>query len=148
MNAFDFEYMNWVALAVAIVANFVIGFVWYAGWFPTGKMWMGYMGMDPKAKPDSGEMMKGLVMMLVGSFLMMLALGLTVGKKVSGGGITVHQNDVGELMGWALLFWMGFMVPQLLGSLAWEKRPMGLVAINGGYQLVNILVAGLIFATL
>jgi len=145
VNYFDFGNENWLALIVAIVANFVIGFVYYAAWFPTGKMWMKYQGIDPAtAKPNKNDMMRGLLMMLVGAFLMMLVLGHFINKDTAG-----FAKLIGDQMNYAfsmaVLFWMGFQVPMLIGSVAWEKKPAGMAVINAGYQLISMLVAAMIF---
>lgn len=139
-TAFDFGNVNWLALAVAVVANMVIGFVWYAPWFPTGKMWMRYMGLTADHKPAQGEMMKGMIMMLVGAFLMMLVLGHVIGKSVGG-----VKPDMELALGWGFLFWLGFQLPIVMGAVAWEKKAMGHGLINAGYQLVTMLLAALIF---
>ena len=60
--------INYVAVAVAVVANFIFGFLWYTPLF--GKTWAKEMGMDPEAKPDGGAMAKGMIMMVIGNFLM------------------------------------------------------------------------------
>lgn len=147
VNYFDFGNENWLALLVAIVANFVIGFVYYAPWFPTGKMWMRYQGIDPAtAKPDKNDMMKGLLMMLVGSFLMMLVLGhMLFFTKDMTPFVRAEGEQMNTAFSWALLFWAGFQVPMLLGSVAWEKKPAGMAVINAGYQLISMVVAAMIF---
>ncbi len=44
------------------------------------------------------------------------------------------------------LAWLGFVATIMAGSIFYEKKPTELVAINAGYQLVTILVMGVILA--
>lgn len=49
--------INFTAVLVAVVANFILGFLWYTPLF--GKAWVKEMGFDMSVKPTSGEMTKG-----------------------------------------------------------------------------------------
>ncbi len=42
--------INMVAILVAVVANFILGFIWYTPLF--GKVWGREMGYDPNEKPE------------------------------------------------------------------------------------------------
>jgi len=42
--------INMVAILVAVVANFILGFIWYTPLF--GKVWGREMGYDSNEKPD------------------------------------------------------------------------------------------------
>src|SRR5205085_7301217 len=68
----SFAGMNWLGMGLAILANIVIGFIWYANWFPTGKVWARSMGMDPKNMPkmQGGKMAMSMILMIIGAFLM------------------------------------------------------------------------------
>jgi hypothetical protein len=151
-HSWSFSGINWLAILLAVVANFIIGFVYYAKWFPTGKAWMKHMGMDPNMKPDSGAMMMGMILMLVGAFLTMFVLSHdfwaykdAYTNAAAGGDATYKLSLMDGLMG-GFFVWLGFFLPPILGSIAWEKRKPGLAAINAGYHLVSMLVAGVIIA--
>jgi hypothetical protein len=60
--------INMVAILVAVVANFILGFVWYTPLF--GKAWAKEMGFDMSVKPTGGQMAKGMIIMVIGNFLM------------------------------------------------------------------------------
>lgn len=60
--------INLMAVLVAVVANFVLGFIWYTPLF--GNAWAKEMGFDISIKPSSGEMAKGMIFMLIGNFFM------------------------------------------------------------------------------
>ena len=59
--------INIVAILVAVVVNFIIGFIWYTPLF--GKAWGKEMGFDPNMKPDKSLMFKGMAFMIIGNFL-------------------------------------------------------------------------------
>ncbi|MBL0237455.1 MAG: DUF1761 domain-containing protein [Saprospiraceae bacterium] len=59
--------INMTAIAIAVVANFVLGFLWYTPLF--GKAWGKEMGYDPNEKPDNSVMIKGMAFMLIGNIL-------------------------------------------------------------------------------
>jgi len=44
--------INFLAVIVAVVANFFLGFIWYTPLF--GKAWAIEMGFDPNEKPEGG----------------------------------------------------------------------------------------------
>ena len=46
----------------------------------------------------------------------------------------------------AVWTWIGFFVPLQIGRVAWEKRGWGLVAINSSFDLVRLLIFGMILA--
>ncbi|MEA3203865.1 MAG: hypothetical protein QOI63_1545, partial [Thermoplasmata archaeon] len=68
---FSFSGLNWLGLGLAVLFNMVLGFVWYAKWTPTGRIWMREMNVPMDAKPTGGQMAKGLILMVIGSFLLM-----------------------------------------------------------------------------
>jgi hypothetical protein len=57
-----------VAILVAVVANFILGFLWYTPLF--GKAWAKEMGYDTSVKPPSGAVAKGMIFMVIGNFLL------------------------------------------------------------------------------
>jgi hypothetical protein len=61
-------HINWVAILVAVVANVILGFIWYTPLF--GKAWAKELGFDTTVKPASGELAKGMIFMVIGNFLM------------------------------------------------------------------------------
>ena len=59
--------INMIAVLVAVVVNFFLGFIWYTPLF--GKTWGKEMGYDPNEKPDKSVFLKGLAFMIIGNFL-------------------------------------------------------------------------------
>ena len=59
--------INIIAILIAVVVNFILGWLWYTPLF--GKLWGREMGYDMNEKPASSELMKGMVFMIIGNFL-------------------------------------------------------------------------------
>lgn len=148
----DFSTFNWLGFALAIVANIVIGFVWYAPWFPTGAAWMRYQGIDPKKPGKPTGMAVSMLLMILGSALMMFVFAHTNGvyldafrNTATGGKAGYHLSLMDGLMG-GFFTWLGFIVPINLNRVAFEKGKWGFFGINVGYYLVALLVAGTLIA--
>lgn len=60
--------LSFAAIAVATLANFFVGFLWYSVIFR--KAWVAEMKIPMDQKPSSGMMVKSLGMNLIGCFLL------------------------------------------------------------------------------
>jgi hypothetical protein len=138
-------YVNWYAVATAVIANIVIGLVWYGPLF--GAAWMREMGIAPDFKPDAAQLKRSMLLMIVGALLTAVALAcaIEVLRPSSWQAGTDVANSVYGLIA-AAVAWLGFYVPMLLGGVAWENRSWKLFGINAGYHLAALLVVGLILA--
>ena len=135
--------INLMAILVAVIANFILGFIWYTPLF--GKAWGKEMGYDPNMKPESSEMIKGMLFMVIGNFLFawvlahnMAAWSFVPEMQES----TAISNGVMA----AFFTWLGFYLPGDLGATVWEKKSWKLFAINTGYHFVSLLVVALILS--
>ncbi len=133
--------LNFVAIAVATVANFFVGFLWYTPLF--GKAWAKENGFDMSAKPATGDLVKGLSLNVVGNFLLAYvfasnneAWSFVPGMSEMSAGATIFMS--------AFFTWLGFFVPVDLNAVAWERKSWKLFAINTGYHFVMLLVAAII----
>ncbi len=129
----------WAVLVVAIV-NMVIGFLWYGPIF--GKQWAALMGRD-KSSMEGKNMTTSYVLMMVGALVMAYVLAHAI---IFGIAYTKIGGIKGGMMG-GFYYWLGFVAPVLLGSVLWDGKPWKLWAINAGYYLVVLLIAGAILAT-
>jgi hypothetical protein len=133
--------INIVAILVAVVVNFILGFIWYTPLF--GKAWAKEMGYDTNSKPDTGVMVKGLVFMIIGNFL----FAWVFAHNIAAWTFVPNVNQLGPLansLNAAIFTWIGFYLPGHLGSTVWEKKSWRLFAINAGYNLVSLLVVAFI----
>lgn len=132
--------INYTAVLVAVIANFIFGFIWYTPLF--GKAWATEMGMDPDAKPSGGEMAKGMIIMVIGNFFLayVLAHNLAVWDYAMGDGSEQMMLAISS----AFFTWLGFFLPVDLGTITWERKSFKLFAINTSYHLLTLVIVALI----
>jgi hypothetical protein len=133
--------INIVAILVAVVANFIFGFIWYTPLF--GRAWGKEMGYDPNVKPPASELAKGMIFMLIGNFLMawVFAHNMAAWSFVPGAN---QMSPVATILNSAIFTWLGFYLPVDLGAVAWERKSWKLFAINTGYHLLMLVIAATI----
>ncbi len=136
--------INYVAIAIAVVANFLLGFLWYTPLF--GKAWAKEMGFDMTQKPQAGAMMKGMILMVIGNFLMayVFAHNIAVWNPVTWGQPPSEMSPMATVFSAAIFTWLGFFVPQDLSRVGWEMKSWKLFFINTGYHLVSLIVVAII----
>lgn len=149
-NGVELGDLDWLTILLAIVANIVIGFLWYSPMAPTGKAWMRGNKIDPNVKPGGAAMAKGMVLMVVGAFLLMFVFQHNVianrdafDLDVAGEG---YDLSYGQGATGAFFTWLGFFVPVVWAAQAWENKPWSLFFVSAGYHFVALMIAGLLFA--
>ncbi len=127
--------LNWVAMLVALIASMVIGYIWYSK--PVfGKTWMNLIGKtEEDLKKGAG---KAMGIMIVCAIITVYVLSHIVDYATATTWLEGVQTGF-----WV---WLGFVATVLVMNAGYEGRPMKLPAINAGYQLVNLVVAGAILA--
>src|ERR1051326_6187094 len=98
-------HINYWAVLVAAIVNFVLGWLWYGPLF--GKPWAKMVGMDMSKKPPMASMVKSMLLMFIGSLLMSYVLdnGLIFGNSYLG------------MSGWmagvqgSFWYWLGLVAP-------------------------------------
>jgi len=145
-----------LGLGLAFVANLVIGFIWYAPWFPIGAAWVRMQGMDPKNMPKApgGQMAMSMVLgMLIGPLLMLFVFThdfwvyLDAFNNVKTGGTDGYKLKLMDGVMGGVFTWLGFIVPLNLNSVAFDRKPWKLFFINTGYYLITLVVAGILLVT-
>jgi hypothetical protein len=135
--------INYVAIMVATVANFIFGFLWYTPLF--GKAWAKEMGIAVDRKPTGGEMAKGLSLMVIGNFLMAYVFAHNNAAWSFVPGMNLETIGAAATIGQAAVFtWLGFYVPTDLSVVAWEGKSWKLFFINAGYHLFMLVIAATI----
>ena len=134
--------INVVAVLVATVAMFILGFVWYTVLFM--KAWTKEMGYDPNMRPDRKAMIKGMTISLIGNFLFawVFAFYLAGWRLLPGG--PAEFGTLAFALNSGLSAWIGFFLPINLSRVVWEKHSWKLFFINSGYNLVGIGAVALI----
>ncbi len=133
--------VNLMAVLAAVVANFVLGFIWYTPLF--GKAWATENNFDTSVKPTSGEMAKGMISMVIGNFLMayVFAHNIMAWSYVPGAS---EMSAMANVLSSTIFTWLGFYLPVDIGTVLWERKSWKLFAINTGYHFMMLLVAAVI----
>ena len=129
-------HVNYLAVLVAAVAVFVLGWLWYSPLL-FFKPWMRARGMDPVAAMAGAKMPGGK---LVIEFARCIVLAYVIARFVA-------LLGVGSSLGavhFGLFVWIGFPVIILTGSVLWENTPWRVAAIHAGDWLVKLLVIPII----
>lgn len=133
--------INTWAILFSMILSVVLGFIWYGPLF--GKKWMALSGIKmPDQKPSAGEMLKPIVISLVGALLMSYTLSYFIAFRsgfyqVSGGSAAMLT---------ALFLWAGLIVPIYFNFIGWEGKAKTLAAIHAGYWLVFLLISSAIIS--
>jgi hypothetical protein len=126
--------INHLAVLVAIVLQFVIGFLWYGPLF--GEAWMKMVGLNMDmimADPaGAGEWITNIIASVAGVYL--LAFLFT---KMS-----IDTLGKGALYGFLIGFVFVLLAVKTSGAFA--KDPYGLAWITGGFTTVGLTIAGAI----
>jgi hypothetical protein len=135
--------INFIAIIIAVVANFILGALWYMPLF--GRIWGREMGYDMNQKPQKSEMAKGMIFMVIGNFLLawvfahnMAAWSFVPETK----SFTPFTNAIMS----SVFTWLGFYFPLDLSSTAWERKSWTLFFINTGYHLLSLILIAMILA--
>jgi len=151
--SFTFAGFNWLGFGLAIVAYMALGFVWYAPWFPTGKAWIRLTKMDTTQRPPAAAMLQSMLLMVVGAILLMFVFAHNMMvyqdayRNTASGGIAAYKLSFLDGLLGGVFTWLGFVVPLNLNQVAFNKKPWSLFAIDTGYLLVSLVVAGILIAT-
>lgn len=139
-------HVNLWAVVVCGIASMLIGWVWYGPLF--GKAWMQSAGIDMSMMNDPArrkEMQSktgpGYAIMFVGALVMAYVMAKALGHF----GITAVDINFLKVVGG---LWLGFTAAgSMLGVKIFENKGWTYYAIVVGYQLINMLVYGLILVS-
>jgi len=133
--------INLSAILVAVVANFILGFIWYTPLF--GNAWAKEMGFDKSVKPTGGQMAKGMILMVIGNFFMAYVFAHNIAAWGYVPGVK-EMSPMANISNAAVFTWLGFYVPVVLSAVGWENRSWKLFFINAGYHLVSLFLVAAI----
>ena len=128
-------HVNYLAVFVAALANYLIATVWYAVVF--GSLWKRLTGIT-EMKPVPMNMVLVFIGSLVMSFVLM--------HSIAFGNAYVNTSGVaGGLMG-GFFSWLGFIAPVTMTNVIYEKRPWKLLILDNAFWLLSLLVMGTILS--
>jgi len=127
MNPSD---INYLAVIVAALASFVVGFFWYSPML-FAKVWQNEIGLsDEKIKKTNMPLVFGV------SFLLTLIISFNLAAFLGKDAGFVWGLTAGALAG------IGWVASSLGILYLFERRSMRLFLINAGYQAVTYMAAG------
>ena len=134
-----FKEINWVAVLVGTIGYFMLGAIWYSFLFKN--KWIAYQGISAEemSKPDAK---KGVGAIMFASFIMMFIT--STGLAILGDYLGLNGWQHGLRLG--LLTGICFACTSMAINMLYEKKPLGLFLINGGYQVLGTIISAVIIA--
>jgi len=126
----EFAGINYLAIAVAAVAGFMIGGVWYG---VLGNAWAVAQG---KTKEDFKPQPKPFIIAIISQLVMAFVLSGVIGHV---GEPTLFRGVIS-----GLLIWAGFVATSLATNHAFQQARLSLTLIDAGHWLAVLLVMGAI----
>jgi len=123
-----------MAVIVAAVAAYLIGWLWYSN-KGFGEQWRILTKVTKKRAKKSMNlwtMLLGFIGTIVMALVLMSLIGLTGARSLLDGAFL------------STLVWLGFIAPVSLGGVLWEGKPWKLWLLNNAYNIVILVVMGLI----
>ena len=127
--------INYWAVIVAAIIRMAVGTAWYSPVLFV-KPWQAMTGVTPES------MRAGLGKAVAVDAILSLLMAFAVANIVGASGIADWLN--GAIAGFWL--WLGFIFTTFLALWTYENRPLKLVAINTGHNLVALVLMGALLA--
>lgn len=124
-----------IAVLIAGLLGSIIGMTWFSPW-AFGKAWMRMVTIAPDRVPGKKGMLGSAVIGTVFNIILAYVL-LYFGRAW---GVFDWVSAI-ELAFW---IWLGFMVPVIVNTILWERKPWKWLAINGGYYFVSLALMALV----
>ncbi len=129
----DFAGINYLAVLLAAIAGFFVGWPWYTAF---GKTWARALGKDPDTPPSPKP--RPFIVLGLSLFLMSWVLAGVIGHL--GKDQVTFSNGVIS----GLFIWAGFVITTMGVNYTFQGRPLALTLIDSGHFLVVLLVMGAI----
>lgn len=131
--------INYLAVLVASIAQFIVGAVWYMPLF--GNLWGKIHGFDKLSKAEQKEAQKQMMPLLLVQFVVTVITTVVLAKFI----VLLPTYSALSL---ALMIWIGFFVPvQVAGVIFGGTDPKWVVKkvlVMSGASLVCLVVAAAI----
>ena len=138
MDTSFFSHANWLAIAVAAIAYFMIGGLWYSVLFK--KAWIKHTGIDmsrPDAKKGAGGIMAFTFIL---EFVICTALALLASRMLLTDGV-LSGIKLGLVTG------VCFCALVICISYMYQGKPKALTMIDGGYHIAGNIAAAVILCS-
>jgi hypothetical protein len=127
--------VNYVALIVAALAVFILGWLWYTVLF--GKAWVKEMGKSMEGvKPDGGMMAKSYILM----YLATIVMGYVLAHILQFADVATTMEAINT----AFWVWLGFFVAGNISHYLFPAKSFKLFLIDQVYQLLVLIIVSVI----
>jgi len=127
--------LNWLAVLVATLSSFVVGFAWYA-WGVFGQKWAKHVGLSKKDMEKSDGMAQTFLMTGIAAFIGVVIMGaLMIATGTEG---LVDGAIFGVIVGFAFRFGTHVI------HNGFARKSAELTWIDGAHDVVALAVAGAI----
>lgn len=124
--------VNFAAIAVVVVAAFVLSSVYYIVFSKPRTAMLEAAGVTPEERPQPWKIAVELVRSFVLAYVI-ARLVVQTGVTTAGGGL--------QLGFW---LWLAFPVVLLSGSIVWDSAPWRMAAIHAGDWLLKIMLMAIV----
>ncbi|MEC9369616.1 MAG: DUF1761 domain-containing protein [Pseudomonadota bacterium] len=130
-----FAGINYLAVVLAAVAGFFVGWPWYMAF---GKYWAAALGKDPNKPPKPTP----------APFIILIAAELVLAFVLAG--LIGHMGEVTLKTGLisAAFAWAGFVLTTMVANHAFQGFGRNLTLVDGGHWLAVMLVMGAVIGTM
>lgn len=128
--------INWLAIIVAMIIRMAVGTVWYSP-IAFVKPWQKLTGVTPES------MRQGFARAIVIDVIMSLIMAFVLYHAVMYATALQPSLMSGILV--AILNWAGFVLATHLPLWGYENRPLPLISIGTGSNLVSMVLMGALF---
>lgn len=124
--------VNWLAVALATVASFAFGAVWYMG---LSRQWMAALGKsrDQFNQGDFTPFIWSIVVEFVMAYFIALLIPALLGEITVWGGALVGAH-----------MWLGFVITTMIMNHRYEAMKWSLTLIDGAHVLGVLVIQGIV----
>jgi hypothetical protein len=127
--------VNWWAVIVALLVNYIIGFLWFGLIFRNA--WQRLSGVS-----EMKVTALSVILALIGAFFTSYVLQ----HAIFFANEFLKTSGVGGGLMTGFFSWLGFIAPVTIGIVTYEKKPFTLWILNNAYWLISLLVMGMILS--
>jgi hypothetical protein len=131
--------INFPLVVSAAGAHFILGGLWYSPYF-LGRAWAKEVGIPGQDKTGIGS----YLIAFIGSLVLAFVTAHTVAYLIQ---VYPRQNRFTLGLQTGFWLWLGYIATYALLQVVFEKRTWKLYLINTGYQLVGLLLIGVVLAS-
>lgn len=137
--------LDYAAIIVATIAQFIFGWIWYMPIF--GKLWGKIHDFDQVPPEKQKEMMKDMWKPLVWQFIFTLVTTVVFAKLLN------HVSGDWSIYCWAFMFWLGFILPTQVAAVLfggtkpkWVMTKLAIMALGalGCMEIIAVVFTWMI----